>query len=335
MPNSICLSKICIGLRRNVFWEFEKQLVTGGAGFVGSHLVDRLMQDGHEVLALDNFATGRRHNIEHWLGHSNFELIHHDVSEPIHIQVDEIYHLASPASPPHYMLNPIRTIKANTLGTLNMLGLARRTNARFLFSSTSEVYGDPAVHPQPESYWGNVNPIGPRACYDESKRLGETLTYAYSNRLGLSVKIARIFNTYGPRMQLDDGRVVSNFILQSLTNKPLTVYGSGNQTRSFQYVSDLVDGLVRLMASNYSLPVNLGNPEELSVLELADIVRQFTGSNSSIEFSSIPVDDPQRRRPDIEVAKIQLGWEPIVKIRDGLHKTVEYFREYVDSSPSH
>ncbi|CAH8570280.1 unnamed protein product [Dicrocoelium dendriticum] len=252
--------------------------VTGGAGFVGSHLVDRLMQDGHEVIALDNYATGGRHNIEHWLGHTNFELLHHDVADPISIQVDEIYHLASPASPPHYMLNPVRTIKANTVGTLNMLGLARRTRAKFLFASTSEVYGDPEIHPQPESYWGNVNPIGPRACYDESKRLGETLTFAYSDRLALSVRIARIFNTYGPRMQLNDGRVVSNFILQALTNKPLTVYGTGNQTRSFQYVSDLVEGLVRLMASNYSYPINLGNPDEFTVLELADVVRELIGS---------------------------------------------------------
>ncbi|KAF7233579.1 hypothetical protein EG68_10742 [Paragonimus skrjabini miyazakii] len=326
-------SKNMLPVRKLHWSEKLRILVTGGAGFVGSHLVDRLLQDGHEVIALDNFATGRRRNIEHWLGHSNFELLHHDVAEPIYIQVDEIYHLASPASPPHYMLNPVRTIKANTLGTLNMLGLARRTNAKFLFASTSEVYGDPEVHPQPETYWGHVNPIGPRACYDESKRLGETLTYAYYDRLGLSVRTARIFNTYGPRMQLNDGRVISNFIIQSLTNKPLTIYGSGNQTRSFQYVSDLVEGLVRLMASNYTLPVNLGNPVEYSILELANVVRKFTGSSSPIEYKPIPVDDPQRRRPVIDVAKTQLGWEPLVPLEEGLHETVEYFREYVESVP--
>ncbi|CAL8069248.1 unnamed protein product [Calicophoron daubneyi] len=319
---------------KKLHWSQKKRiLVTGGAGFVGSHLVDRLLKDGHEVIALDNFATGRRHNLEHWFGHTNFELLHHDVSDPIHIQVDEIYHLASPASPPHYMLNPVRTIKANTLGTLNMLGLARRTKAKFLFASTSEVYGDPEVHPQPETYWGHVNPIGPRACYDESKRLGETLTYAYADRVGLRVSIARIFNTYGPRMQLNDGRVVSNFVIQSLTNNSLTVYGDGKQTRSFQYVSDLIEGLVRLMASNYTLPVNLGNPHEFSVLELADIVRNITGSHSPLKFGPKPVDDPQRRRPVIEVAKEQLGWEPTVQLFEGLTETIGYFREYVESVP--
>lgn len=305
--------------------------MTGGAGFVGSHLVDRLMQAGHEVIAMDNFATGQRHNLEHWLGHPNFELIHHDVADTVHIQVDEIYHLASPASPPHYMLNPIRTIKANTLGTLNMLGMARRTGAKFLFASTSEIYGDPLVHPQPESYWGNVNPIGPRACYDESKRLGETLSYAYAEREGVSVRIARIFNTYGPRMQLNDGRVVSNFIIQSLTNQSLTIYGSGRQTRSFQYISDLVDGLVRLMASNYSQPVNMGNPDEFSVLELADVVLRLTGGTSELVHQDPLVDDPQRRRPDISTAKKQLDWSPSVKLQDGLKLTIDYFKDYVDS----
>ncbi|KAH8849210.1 UDP-glucuronic acid decarboxylase 1 isoform 3 [Schistosoma japonicum] len=262
---------------KQLHWTKKKRiLITGGAGFVGSHLVDKLMQDGHEVIALDNFVTGKRHNIEQWIGHSNFELLHHDVTNPIYVEVDEIYHLASPASPQHYMHNPIRTIKANTLGTLNMLGLARRTNSKFLFASTSEVYGDPEVHPQPESYWGNVNPIGPRACYDESKRLGETMTYAYFRHLNLPVKVARIFNTYGPRMQINDGRVVTNFIAQALNNESITVYGSGEQTRSFQYISDLVNGLIALMESNYTMPVNLGNPVEFTVNELALLIKNFT-----------------------------------------------------------
>ncbi|XP_018650414.1 putative dtdp-glucose 4-6-dehydratase [Schistosoma mansoni] len=318
---------------KQLHWTKKKRiLVTGGAGFVGSHLVDKLMQDGHEVIALDNFFTGKRHNIEHWVGHSNFELLHHDVTNPIYVEVDEIYHLASPASPQHYMHNPIRTIKANTLGTLNMLGLARRTNAKFLFASTSEIYGDPEVHPQPESYWGNVNPIGPRACYDESKRLGETMTYAYFRHLNLPVRVARIFNTYGPRMQINDGRVVTNFIAQALNNESITVYGLGEQTRSFQYISDLVNGLVALMESNYTMPVNLGNPVEFTVNELAIMVKNFTDSKSDIIYQPLPIDDPQRRQPDIGIAIKQLNWKPTVTLQEGLSKTIIYFKDILKPS---
>ncbi|CAH1954047.1 unnamed protein product [Acanthoscelides obtectus] len=243
----------------------KRVLITGGAGFVGSHLVDKLMLEGHEVIVVDNFFTGRKSNVEHWIGHENFELIHHDIVNPIFIEVDEIYHLASPASPPHYMHNPVKTIKTNTLGTINILGLARRLKAKVLIASTSEVYGDPDIHPQPETYWGHVNPIGPRACYDEGKRVSETLTYAYAKQENMHVRVARIFNTYGPRMHMNDGRVVSNFILQALKDEVITVYGTGDQTRSFQYVSDLVEGLVALMRSNYSQPVNLGNPVEHTI----------------------------------------------------------------------
>nr|CAH7740945.1 unnamed protein product [Callosobruchus chinensis] len=252
----------------------KRVLITGGAGFVGSHLVDKLMLDGHEVIVVDNFFTGRKSNVEHWIGHENFELIHHDIVNPIFIEVDEIYHLASPASPPHYMHNPVKTIKTNTLGTINILGLARRLKAKVLIASTSEVYGDPDIHPQPETYWGHVNPIGPRACYDEGKRVSETLTYAYAKQENMQVRVARIFNTYGPRMHMNDGRVVSNFILQALKDEVITVYGTGDQTRSFQYVSDLVEGLVALMRSNYSQPVNLGNPVEHTI-------------NGKIKFASL------------------------------------------------
>ncbi|XP_043287819.1 UDP-glucuronic acid decarboxylase 1 isoform X2 [Venturia canescens] len=242
-------------------------LVTGGAGFVGSHLVDRLMLAGHEVIVVDNFFTGRKRNVEHWVGHENFELVHHDIVRPLYLEVDEIYHLASPASPPHYMLNPVKTLKTNTLGTINMLGLAKRVGARVLIASTSEIYGDPNEHPQTETYWGHVNPIGPRACYDEGKRVAETLSYAYMRQDGVQVRVARIFNTFGPRMHMNDGRVVSNFILQALQNDSITIYGNGQQTRSFQYVSDLVDGLVALMASNYTMPINIGNPVEHTIEE--------------------------------------------------------------------
>jgi len=303
----------------------KRVLVTGGAGFVGSHLVDKLMMDGHEVFVVDNYFTGRKRNIEQWLGHENFEMLHHDIVNPLYIEVDEIYHLASPASPPHYMYNPVKTIKTNTVGTVNMLGLAKRTKARILIASTSEVYGDPEVHPQPETYWGHVNPIGPRACYDEGKRVAETLAYAYQKQSGVEVRVARIFNTYGPRMHANDGRVVSNFIIQALEERPLTIYGSGEQTRSFQYVSDLVNGLVLLMNSTYSQPVNIGNPEEHTISTFATIIRDMVGGESSIEHQPPVEDDPQRRRPDIALAKKVLDWRPLVPLEKGLRKTVEYF----------
>lgn len=307
--------------------EKKRILVAGGAGFVGSHLVDYLMQQGHQVTVVDNFFTGSKRNIEHWLGHQNFELIHHDIVSPLYIEVDYIYNLASPASPPHYMMNPVKTIKTNTLGTINMLGLARRVGARLLITSTSEVYGDPEVHPQNEDYWGHVNPVGPRSCYDEGKRVAESLCYAYAKQEKLEVRVARVFNTYGPRMHLNDGRVVSNFIQQALQDDPITVHGSGKQTRSFQYVSDLVDGLVSLMHANYSKPINLGNPEEHTIEEFARIVKNLVGGSSKIEYVSTVVDDPQRRRPDISRAKKYLNWAPKVPLLKGLKKTVAYFKE--------
>lgn len=307
--------------------EKKRILVAGGAGFVGSHLVDYLMQQGHQVTVVDNFFTGSKRNIEHWIGHHNFELIHHDIVSPLFIEVDYIYNLASPASPPHYMMNPVKTIKTNTLGTINMLGLARRVGARLLITSTSEVYGDPAVHPQNEDYWGHVNPVGPRSCYDEGKRVAESLCYAYAKQENVDVRVARVFNTFGPRMHLNDGRVVSNFILQALQDKPLTIHGSGKQTRSFQYVSDLIDGLVALMHANYSRPINLGNPEEHTIEEFAQIVKNLVGGSSKIEYVSTVIDDPQRRKPDITRAKKYLGWEPKVPLLDGLRKTVAYFKE--------
>ncbi|KDR09682.1 UDP-glucuronic acid decarboxylase 1 [Zootermopsis nevadensis] len=307
----------------------KRILVTGGAGFVGSHLVDRLMMAGHEVIVADNFFTGRKQNVDHWIGHENFELIHHDIVNPLYIEVDEIYHLASPASPPHYMYNPVKTIKTNTVGTINMLGLAKRVGARVLIASTSEVYGDPEVHPQPESYWGHVNPIGPRACYDEGKRVAETLSYAYAKQEKVDVRVARIFNTFGPRMHMNDGRVVSNFILQALKNEPITIYGHGKQTRSFQYVSDLVDGLIALMASNYTLPVNLGNPTEHTIEEFASMINQLVGKSSTIKQVAAVEDDPQRRKPDISRAKKYLGWEPKVPLMAGLRKTVLYFEKEI------
>ncbi|KAJ1414996.1 hypothetical protein B484DRAFT_434831 [Ochromonadaceae sp. CCMP2298] len=304
----------------------KRILVTGGSGFVGSHLVDRLMLQGHQVIVIDNMFTGRQKNIAHWLGHPNFDLLVHDVVEPVMLEVDQIYHLACPASPPHYQYNPIKTIKTSTEGTLNMLGLAKRVKARMLLTSTSEVYGDPEVHPQKETYWGNVNPIGPRACYDEGKRVAETMMYAYETQQNLEVRVARIFNTFGPRMHPNDGRVVSNFIIQALQSKDITIYGNGMQTRSFQYVDDLVEGLMRLMNGNYSQPVNIGNPDEYTVLDFANLIKEITGSNSSIVLLPATKDDPRKRRPDITTAWEKLGWKPQVPVRVGLAKAIEYFR---------
>jgi len=302
-------------------------LVTGGAGFVGSHLVDRLMLEGHDLIVVDNMFTGRKQNLLQWIGHPHFTLLEHDVVEPLMLQVDQIYHLACPASPPHYQYNPIKTIKTSTEGTLNMLGLAKRVRARILLTSTSEVYGDPEVHPQTEEYWGHVNPIGPRACYDEGKRVAETMMYAYKEQAGVEVRVARIFNTFGERMHPNDGRVVSNFIIQALQSKPLTIYGKGEQTRSFQYVQDLVDGLVKLMNGDYSGPVNLGNPEEYTITHFAEFIIKMTNSTSKIVFLGETRDDPNKRKPDISLAKKVIGWEPKVSVTEGLARTIEYFRK--------
>ena len=310
----------------------KKILVTGGAGFVGSHLVDRLMSEGHEVVVLDNFFTGRKANVEHWLHHPNFSLIRHDVIQPILLEVDQIYHLACPASPPHYQYNPVKTIKTSTMGTINMLGLAKRVKARILLASTSEIYGDPEVHPQPETYWGNVNTLGPRSCYDEGKRVAETMMYAYKNQNNVSIRIARIFNTFGPRMHPNDGRVVSNFIIQSLQNKDITIYGDGSQTRSFQFVDDLVNGLTKLMNGNYDSPVNLGNPDEYSIKDFATKIKEFTNSESEIKFLPKVADDPTQRKPDISTAKRELDWEPRVHVEEGLRKTIEYFKGEVEAA---
>lgn len=301
-------------------------LVTGGAGFIGSHLIDRLMESGNEVICLDNFFTGQKDNLLHWLDSPKFELIRHDVTEPIRLEVDQIYHLACPASPVHYQYNPVKTIKTNVMGTMNMLGLAKRIKARFLLTSTSEVYGDPDVHPQSESYRGNVNPIGPRSCYDEGKRVAETLAFDYHRQNHVDIRVARIFNTYGPRMLENDGRVVSNFVVQALKEEPVTIYGDGSQTRSFCYVSDLVEGLIRLMNGDAIGPINLGNPEEYTVLQLAQKIQSMVQFGSEIQFKPLPQDDPRRRQPDISLAKKHLGWQPTIPLTEGLERTISDFR---------
>jgi UDP-glucuronate decarboxylase len=303
-----------------------KILVTGGAGFIGSHLIDRLMEQDHEVICLDNFYTGHKRNIVKWLGDPRFELIRHDITEPIRLEVDQIYHLACPASPIHYQYNPVKTIKTNVLGTLYMLGLAKRVKARLLLASTSEVYGDPDVHPQPEEYRGNVNCIGPRSCYDEGKRVAETLAFEYYREHKVDIRVARIFNTYGPRMLENDGRVVSNFVVQALRGIPLTVYGDGSQTRSFCYVSDLVEGLTRLMNGDFIGPVNIGNPGEYTILELAREIQKMIDPTSDVVFKPLPEDDPKQRQPDITRAKTYLDWEPTIPLKEGLKMTIEDFR---------
>ena len=300
-------------------------LVTGAAGFLGSHLVDRLVKEGNDVLAVDNYFTGARSNLSHHLGNPQVELLRHDVTFPLFVEVDAIYNLASPASPIHYQRDPVQTMKTNVLGAVNMLGLAKRLKVPIFQASTSEVYGDPEVHPQPESYWGRVNPIGPRACYDESKRAAETLFFDYHRQHGLDIRVARIFNTYGPRMATGDGRVVSNFIVQALKGEDITVYGDGSQTRSFCYVSDLIDGFIKMMELGTVGPVNLGNPGEFSMLELANLVIELTNSKSKIRYEELPEDDPKQRQPDISLAQVELGWEPKIDLREGLKKTIAYF----------
>lgn len=306
----------------------KKILVTGGAGFVGSHLCDRLIKDNYSVLCIDNFYTGNEDNISNLIDHPNFEIKHHDVTSPLYEEVHQIYNLACPASPIHYQLDPVRTTRTSVYGANNMLGLARRTGAKILQASTSEVYGDPEVHPQTETYLGNVNTIGQRGCYDEGKRCAETLFFDYKRQYGVNIRVARIFNTYGPRMHPDDGRVVSNFIVQALSNNPITIYGDGSQTRSFCYISDLIEGLVDLMDSNDSVtgPINLGNPHELSIRDLAEKIIAMTGSKSILEQKRLPGDDPTQRCPDIGRAKDQLGWSPSIALEDGLEKTISYFR---------
>ena len=307
-------------------------LVTGGAGFIGSHLCERLLKKGNDVLCLDNFYTGRKDNIRHLMSSDRFELIRHDVIEPILLEVERIYHLACPASPVHYQYNPVKTIKTSVMGTINMLGLAKRVRARIMLASTSEVYGDPEIHPQPETYWGNVNSIGRRSCYDEGKRVAETLMMDYYRQNKVDIKIARIFNTYGPRMALNDGRVVSNFIIQALKSEDITLYGDGSQTRSFQYVDDLLNGILRFMdAEDFIGPVNLGNPVEFTIKELAEKVIEMTGSSSKMVNKPLPSDDPTQRQPDISLAKEKLDWEPKVVLEEGLKKTIGYFEERLGS----
>lgn len=307
----------------------NRVLVTGGAGFIGSHICDRLVERGYEVLCLDNFFTGARSNIAHLLDHKTFELLRHDVTIPLFVEVDQIYNLACPASPIHYQFDPVQTTKTSVHGAINMLGLAKRTKARILQASTSEVYGDPDVHPQVESYWGNVNPIGPRSCYDEGKRCAETLFFDYHRQHQLDIKVGRIFNTYGPRMHPNDGRVVSNFILQALRGEDITIYGDGQQTRSFCYVDDLVEGLIRLMESKEGVtgPINLGNPGEFTIKQLAEQVIDLTGSKSALVNKPLPQDDPKQRQPDISLAKQELDWAPTIALREGLTKTIAYFED--------
>ncbi|CAN2535868.1 UDP-glucose+4-epimerase [Methylocapsa aurea] len=309
--------------------ESRRILVTGGAGFLGSHLCERLIAAGHDVLCVDNFFTGQRKNIHHLLGHNNFELLRHDVTFPLFVEVDEIYNLACPASPIHYQFDPVQTTKTSVIGAINMLGLAKRLKVKVFQASTSEVYGDPSVHPQPESYWGNVNPLGPRACYDEGKRCAETLFFDYHRQHKLKIKVVRIFNTYGPRMHARDGRVVSNFIVQALKGEPITIYGEGQQTRSFCYVDDLIEGFTALMDSPDDVvgPINIGNPNEFTIRQLAEQVIDLTGSSSKLVFEALPADDPKQRRPDISIAERLLGWSPTIQLREGLLRTIAYFDE--------
>ena len=305
----------------------NRTLITGGAGFIGSHLCDRLLSEGHGVLCVDNYFTGTKSNIAHLLDNHQFELMRHDVTFPLYVEMDQIYNMACPASPIHYQYDPVQTTKTSVHGAINMLGLAKRTKARIFQASTSEVYGDPSQHPQTESYWGNVNPIGPRSCYDEGKRCAETLFFDYFRQHNLDIKVGRIFNTYGPRMRPDDGRVVSNFIVQALTGKDITVYGKGDQTRSFCYVDDLIEGMYRLMnREEFQGPVNIGNPEEYTIKELAEKIIKFTNSKSELTFENLPTDDPLQRKPDISLAKEMLDWEPEVSVDDGINKTIEYFK---------
>ena len=311
----------------------DKSLISGGAGFLGSHLCDELLKKGHDVLCVDNFFTGNKDNVSHLISSSKFELMRHDVTFPLYVEVDQIYNLACPASPIHYQFDPVQTTKTSVHGAINMLGLAKRTGARILQASTSEVYGDPEVHPQTEDYWGRVNPIGIRSCYDEGKRCAETLFFDYFRQHHLEIKVMRIFNTYGPRMHLNDGRVVSNFIVQALQNKPITIYGDGSQTRSFCYVSDLIEGMIKFMDSDKTItgPMNIGNPNEFTMLKLAELVLRLTSSQSKIIFKPLPEDDPKQRQPNISLAKNKLGWEPKVKLEDGLKETIKYFKEVLKS----
>lgn len=308
------------GLRKRI-------LITGGAGFLGSHLCERLLEEHNDIICVDNFFTGTKDNIGHLLGNPNFELVRHDVCFPLYVEVDEIYNLACPASPIHYQFDPVQTTKTSVHGAINMLGLAKRVKAKILQASTSEVYGDPSIHPQPETYWGNVNPIGSRSCYDEGKRCAETLFFDYRRQHSLSIKVMRIFNTYGPRMHPNDGRVVSNFIVQALRGEPITIYGEGGQTRSFCYVDDLIEGMVRVMNSpdDFIGPVNIGNPREFTIIQLAELIIKLTGTKSKLDFKPLPADDPTQRQPDISLAKEQLRWEPTVPLEEGLKKTIDYF----------